>query len=190
VKKIYKEYFQKSKVFLYPLLGIKKGVRFVPVQTYISWGEKYTIDQGHLLCLYVINNDNKEDFNRFSNVTLASNKYFSTTHNLDENNVIYVFKLKTLKQVIKKFIDGKYSTFSKRSKEKILSFFGETGSIAEYIESYLYPGYYWDDYSNFLNVDVSDLQRVGELCDKPDMQKEDFTFDCELIKKELYLKKN
>ena len=28
---MYKEYFQKSKVFFYPLLGIPKGQKFVPV---------------------------------------------------------------------------------------------------------------------------------------------------------------
>ena len=37
MKKVYAEYFQKSKVFLYPLLEIKKGVRYVPIETYIAW---------------------------------------------------------------------------------------------------------------------------------------------------------
>ena len=58
MKQIYKDYFQKSKVFLYPLLEIKKGIRFVPIQTYISWNDIYTKDMNKLLCLYQID---KED---------------------------------------------------------------------------------------------------------------------------------
>ena len=38
---VYTEYFQKSKVFLYPLLNLKKGLDFVPIETYISWDGVY-----------------------------------------------------------------------------------------------------------------------------------------------------
>ena len=59
MKKIYSDYFQKSKVFLYPLLEIKKGIRFVPIQTYVSWNDIYTKDMNKLLCLYQINKEDK-----------------------------------------------------------------------------------------------------------------------------------
>ncbi len=58
MKKIYSNYFQKSKVFLYPLLGIKKGIRFVPLQTYISWGKKFPESKNKFFCLYEINKKN------------------------------------------------------------------------------------------------------------------------------------
>ena len=38
---VYKKYFQKSKVFLYPLLGIKRGVSVIPVETYFGWDGYY-----------------------------------------------------------------------------------------------------------------------------------------------------
>ena len=40
--RLFKTYFQKSKVFLYPLLGIAKGARYIPEETYSStpWKNK------------------------------------------------------------------------------------------------------------------------------------------------------
>ncbi len=190
MEKLYKEYFQKSKVFLYPLLGIKKGVRFVPAQTYLSWADKYNIDSNKLLCLYTTDEDNKNEFTLFSDKKLKLLPIFEKKYDIDTFNFLYVFDL-TLplkKRDIKKFKEGKYSKLSKKTKETIIKFFGERGKIAEYIESYLYPTYYWEDYSELLNISQKDLQEVGELCSKPDLQKEDFTLDCELIKKSVYLK--
>ncbi len=190
MEKLYKEYFQKSKVFLYPLLGIKKGVRFVPAQTYLSWNDKYDLDSDKLLCLYITDKDNKDEFTLFSDKKLKTLPVFIKEHIIDEFNFLYVFDL-TLplkKRDIKKFKEGKYSQLTKKTKESIIKFFGERGKIAEYVESYLYPGYYYEDYSELLNIQIEDLQNVGQLCSKPDLQKEDFSSDCELIKKSLYLK--
>ena len=190
MEKLYKEYFQKSKVFLYPLLDIRKGVRFVPSQTYISWNDIYITEDNKFLCLYTVDKDNKEAFILFSEFKLENLSLFEQKYDIDDYNFLYVFDLTSLitKRDLKNFKEGKYSKFSKRTKEIIIKFFGESGLIAEYIESYLYPGYYWEDYSELLNISQKDLQEVGELCSKPDLQKEDFTSDCKLIKKSLYLK--
>ena len=56
MKKIYTDYFQKSKVFLYPLLGIKKGIRFVPIETYIKWDHPH-LPENILVCSYAVNRD-------------------------------------------------------------------------------------------------------------------------------------
>ena len=53
--KVFKTYFQKSKVFLYPLLGIAKGARYIPEETYMSWAGhsahniEYDFDDAKLL---------------------------------------------------------------------------------------------------------------------------------------------
>ena len=52
IKSIYAKYFQKSKMFLYPLLGIKKGVDIVPSETYITWGNSIKPEDMKLICLY------------------------------------------------------------------------------------------------------------------------------------------
>ena len=176
MQKIYKEYFQKSKVFLYPLLGIKKGVRFVPVQTYISWNGYYTEDMNKFLCLYSVEKGNT-DFNDFSELNLKLHPNFEEYHIIDDTNHLFVFDLSKFSKDINKFKEGKYSEFTEKTKETISKFFGETGTIADYIESYLWPDYYWDDYSKILNVDIEILMKVGELCDKPDLEKEDLKKD-------------
>ena len=48
--KVYTNYFQKSKVFLYPLLNVKNGIIKVPIQTYIAWDSVYTPEYNKFLC--------------------------------------------------------------------------------------------------------------------------------------------
>jgi hypothetical protein len=55
-----------------------------------------------------------------------------------------------------------------------MDFFGNIGTISEYMESYLYPEKYYEIYSDMLNVPISTLEEVKELCDKPNLEKEDF----------------
>ena len=181
MKKIYKEYFQKSKVFLYPILGIKKGVRFVPIQTYVSWNDIYPMDGDKLLCLYTIENKWDKQFKTFSELFLETNILFEEKHCIDENNHLYIFNLKPFKRDLNKFKRGSYSKFTKKTKEIIMNFFGEKGKIAEFIESYLYPQFYFEDYAEILNVKEEDLKEVGELCSLPDLEKEDFKKDLAIV---------
>ena len=176
MKKIYREYFQKSKVFLYPLLGIKKGVRFVPVQTYISWNGYYTESMNKFLCLYSID-EGSSDFNEFQELHLKSHPHFEEYHVIDDTNHLFVFDLSMFQKDIDCFKLGKYSKFTEKTKETISLFFGEKGTIAEYVESYLWPDYYWNEYSDILDIDIELLINVGELCDKPDLKKEDLKKD-------------
>ena len=57
-----------------------------------------------------------------------------------------------------------------------MNFFGEKGAIAQYVEEFLYPEYYHQQYADELDVNVDSLQSVYELCDKPDMEKENLIF--------------
>mgnify|MGYP003111077743 CR=1 FL=1 len=182
MEKIYREYFQKSKVFLYPLLGIKKGVRFVPVQTYVSWNDIYPMDKDKLLCFYTVDPKWKKEFKLFSELFLETNILFEEMHTIEKNNFLYIFDISPYKTDLKKFRKGKYSKFRKKTKEQIMAFFGETGKISEYIESYLYPEFYYEDYAEILNVNEKDLMSVGELCSLPDLEKEDFKKDLAIVK--------
>ena len=49
---VYKKYFQKSKVFIYPLLRIKRGSSVIPTETYLSWNDAYTTEDMKLVCVY------------------------------------------------------------------------------------------------------------------------------------------
>ncbi len=44
LNEIYRKYFQKSKIFLYPLLDIPRGAKALPTETYLSWNNKYTTE--------------------------------------------------------------------------------------------------------------------------------------------------
>lgn len=186
MKKIYSDYFQKSKVFLYPLLEIKKGIRFVPIQTYMSWNDIYKKDMNKFLCLYSIDKKDeitKKQFEVFYKIHLKEHKLFEAHHMVDGLD-LFIFDFSIYKNDFKKFKEGKYSQFSNYTKDIIIDFFGKTGTIAEYMESYLYPEYYYDIYAEILNVSVKELEEVVELCDKPDIEKEEF--QKELVMLELF----
>ena len=173
MKQIYAQYFQKSKVFLYPLLGIKKGIRYVPIQTYTNWDGHYAGRSNLLLCVYTVEEESKETFDMFMEKHLEKNEFYHSR--VSKNNLeIISFNLDFFKEDIKKFNQGKYSEFCILTKKIILNFFGNIGTISEYMESYLYPEKYYEIYSEMLNVPISTLEEVGELCDRPDLRKEKF----------------
>ena len=154
MKQIYKQYFQKSKVFLYPLLGIKKGVRYVPIETYITW-EHPLLSKDILVCAYSKDPSEEEKFNIFTKKYLEKNElYHSRHHTGDDKLELIVFDLTYYKKDLQKFREGKYSEFSLITKRIIMDFFGNKGTISEYMESYLYPEKYYEIYSDILNIPI------------------------------------
>ena len=57
-------------------------------------------------------------------------------------------------------------------KNKIKNFFQKNSGNALYVQSYLYPSKFYDTYAEILEVEVSLLKSVGQLCDKPNLKKE------------------
>jgi len=165
--RIYNEYFQKSRVFLYPMLNIKKGVKYTPIETYITWENNVDITESKLICLYKIH-DNK-NFLKFENDFLLMHKNFDNYYQIDDNKAVYTFKVN--KNDWKHFLSGRYSLLSEKLKTQIINFHKNYSNIS-YIKSYLYPNEYFETYSNILLVKKSVLKQVGELCDKPDLKKE------------------
>jgi len=168
--KIYKDYFQKSKIFLYPLLEIQKGIKYVPINTYMAWEGQYSFEDSKLMCLY--QQKSTKAFAKFEEFQLLNHKYLDDYQELDKDLHLYVFDLVNYKKDIQNVIKGLYSKMRKKTKTQILDFFGDIAPISEYIESYIYPEYYHDDYANELNVPLEDIEKVWELCSKPDLEKE------------------
>ena len=71
---VYTDYFQKSKVFLYPLLRLKKGLPFVPRQTYIAWDNVYTTEDCRFFCEYKVKYTDK--FEKFIKNYLRTKPFF------------------------------------------------------------------------------------------------------------------
>ena len=166
---VYTEYFQKSKVFLYPLLGLKKGLEYVPADTYICCDNLYESNDYKLICVY--NTVKTVDFKNFELKYLKNNSLLEFYYNLGDRQV-YIFDMRPYKYDYMMFVSGRYSKMSIGTKNRILQYFGNNGKVSEYIESFLNPSEYHDVYAKSLNVSIDLIREVYEICSKPDMLKE------------------
>jgi hypothetical protein len=166
---IYSKYFQKSKSFLYPLLGIKKSALKSPHGTYISIEGIIDPDDIKLICSF--KKDSTLSFMDFEQQMLITNPLYESKIDLDEVK-LYIFDLSIYKHDWFNFLLGKYSKLSSVAKKAIKSYYGENSAEYKYMDSYLYPENYFKDYAKILDVDIEDLKQIGELCDPWDSEKE------------------
>jgi hypothetical protein len=170
IKQLHSEYVQKSRIFLYPLLNISKGSEAVPLESYISWCDKFSPTECKYVCTYYLRDD--AEFLRFEKNRLTGNKLFDSFYETEDSLGVYVFDFNEYIQDWNYFLKGKYSKMSKFSKEKILKFFLSNKATYHHINSYLNPEIYYEQYAKLLNVDEGLLRSVEELCSMPDMSKE------------------
>lgn len=175
IKHPYKEYFQKSRVFLYPALGIPRVNSIAPICTYSSWEGYYTKDDVKLICLYHLRND--QEFRLFEKNKLFGNSLFHDFKEVIENKAVYVFDFKQYLHDWNCFNAGKYSKMTDTHKKKIKAFYGPKSPNYAYVESFLYPEKYYSMYSEMINVDEKLLKSTVELCDKPDPDQEKLTIN-------------
>ena len=167
---LYRKYFQKSKIFLYPLLDIKRGTSVVPSETYVSWTNTYTTEDMKLVCVYKSRTDS--EYLNFEKQVLLKHNRISNYIKIDSENTVFIFDFSDLKNDWTYFITGKYSRMSPRIKNKIVDFFDKNSGNYEYVKSYLFPEKYYEDYAKILDCPIELLMSVQELCDKPNLDKE------------------
>jgi len=167
---VYTEYFQKSKVFLYPLLKIRKGITHVPIQTYVAWDNVYSPSDNKFLCQY--KTKKTKVFDKFAKDNLLSNPFFEDAIQLSENSQLFIYDFSSFKSDVKKFINGKYSQFSLDSKISIIDFFGKQDKISKYVEGFLTPEGVHEEYAEKLGVDIEFIADIYEVCTPPDLDKE------------------
>lgn len=177
LKTLQTQYIQKSRLFLYPLLTIKRGVSVTPIQTYMAWEGHYTVEDLKLIGVYHIRTD--IDFKLFEQEKLLGNRLFDCFYNLEDDTGAYVFDLSIFIDDYKRIVDGKYSKICPLCKDLILDFFK---SHQEHLRSYLYPEEYMVDYARLFTVrrcdkedyylNLASLRSVGELCSLPDLFRE------------------
>ncbi len=178
IKSIYSKYFQKSKSFLYPALGIKRKSKFSPINTYISVKGLYELEDLMFACTFEKNKS--EDFVDFENDMLIKNPLFHQKIETKEFN-IYVFDYTIYTNDWFTFIMGRYSELSPVLKRAIKVYYGENSAEYDHIKTYLYPKEYFEIYSELLEVDVSILKKIGELCNPCDIDKETLEFSEEVL---------
>lgn len=167
---LYRKYFQKSKIFLYPLLDIKRGTSVVPSETYLSWNNTVDSEDMKLVCIYHPRTD-PEYVNFEKNVLLKHNR-LSDYIKVDDNTLVVIFDFSDLNIDWFLFKQGKYSQMDTKLKRKILDFFDKRSGNYAYVESYLFPEKHFETYAKILEVDVDFLISIGELCTPPDLEKE------------------
>ena len=177
IDSLYRDYVQKSRLFLYPALGIKRGHSVTPIQTYVSWENRFTPEDCRLICLYHLRTD--DDFRLLERVKLVGNPLFEEFIELPDNVGAYIFNFEERREDFMQFINGKYSQFSRDHKAAILSFFKGHSKHHVYIESYLNPKKFIPMYAELLSGSRAELMQmtkllndVGELCSRPDLTQE------------------
>jgi hypothetical protein len=169
IQSLYKNYIQKSKIFLYPALGIKRYSNS-PIETYSAWENCYKPEDAKFICLHHIRKD--IEFRSFERIHLFGNPLFHDYKQTCDDKAIYIFDFKKFRYDWNCFLRGQYSKMSTEHKSKIKSFYGQRSSNYAYIESFLHPEKYFGMYAQIMGVDQKLLKEVGELCDKPDLEKE------------------
>jgi hypothetical protein len=170
LNEIYRKYFQKSKIFLYPLLDIPRGAKVLPKETYLSWESSYTSEDAKLVCLYEVKDS--PDYAMFESQTLIRHTRLNDYIKINDFTSLLIFDFYDLKADWNNIVNGKYSQIQDHLKQKILRYFNNNKANQDYIKSYLYPEFYFKQYSEILNVPIDLLKSVGELCSKPDLEKE------------------
>lgn len=170
IKQVLSKYTQKSRVFLFPLLGYPRTSVTNPIQTYTSWDGRYEIKDMRLICEYPNRQD--EEFKNFENKKLLSHVHFLDFHESENDTGLYVFDLSSYVTTWSCVHNGTYSKISNADKLLIRKYFSTNSSSAEHIDSYLNPDRYFKIYADLLNVEESLLRDVGELCSKPDLNQE------------------
>lgn len=178
IESLYNKYFQKSRSFLYPILGIKRTSVHGPVGTYIAVEGLVSPEDMILVCSF--KQDGSEGFKAFEEQMLLGNPLFKDVKTVADHK-LYMFDLSTYKTDWFNFILGKYSKFSIPLKKAIKVYYGEDTAEYKYIDSYIHPDKYYTTYSQLLGVDVDMLKSVGELCDACDIEKETLKIPVELL---------
>lgn len=170
IKSLYRDYFNKSRIFLYPLLDIKRGSSITPIETYISWNDMIIPKDRKFICLYHLRDDIQ--YRQFEKVKLFGNPLFDDFKELEDNKVIYIFNFDKYGEDWNNFLKGKYSKLSPELRKKIKEFFKSNPSNSVRLDSFLNPNKYFNLYADLLGVDSNLLKEVGELCSFPDIEKE------------------
>lgn len=178
---LYRKYFQKSKIFLYPLLDIKRGTSVVPIQTYIGWHNYYKPEDMKLIATYHVRKD--QDFLKFDKNILLNHHRLTDYTKLNEETALYTFDFTDMERDWSLFMQGRYSEINKKTKLQIRNFFEKDSGNYMYVDSYLFPENYFEVYSELLGIAEERLRSVGELCPLPDLDKEILVAEPENLEK-------
>ena len=176
-----RNYAQKSKLFLLPLVGIKKDTHIKPVCTYIIDRERNISELDYKL-IVPFKKEESSEYSHYEDSYILKSKYLDiANYHETEDCCVYVFDLYDFKEDYDKFLEGKYTEFSTRTKSLVNIYWGKVEGKKFYphpkIEAYISP--ILETYQQFaqeLGVPLDVLVKGKELLDKPNLEKEAFTY--------------
>ncbi len=169
INQLYAQYFQKSKLFLYPLLGFERGLT-APEEVYFSWEGKYAPEDQKLIVVY--SNLTNPFYQTLKSTKLSKHRLLKEIIPTMNDQEIYVFDFSSYATDWDNLIAGRYSKLSHKTKQTILDYFERYSGNYIYMHSFLFPNKWFKRYAEILDVPEELLVEVGELCDKPDWKKE------------------
>jgi len=165
-----KDYIQKSRIFFYPLLGVRRGSSVTPVSTHMTWEGVYTVQDYRFIAVYHLRDD--QDFKTFEDKHLLGNRFFDTFYELEDGDGAYVFDFTSEMKNYKRIVNGKYSRLEPEYKARISTFFRNHHRHHNSISSYLYPEKFHQAYADDLKVSLKLMREVVETCSLPDLKQE------------------
>jgi hypothetical protein len=187
INDIYRAYFQKSRVFLYPALNIKKSLGIKPIETYMYWEDRIKLSDNKLICLYDLRSD--DDFIGHEERFLLGNPLFEDYIEISDSKAAYIFNYDEYAEDFEHVINGKYSLLSLDLKVKIREVYGINSPEYRYIKSYLHPQGYYENYAEILSPQTKYIEEMKgileetvELCSKPDFSKEQLKMSVKSLK--------
>jgi hypothetical protein len=150
-------------------LGLQRGLT-APEEVYFSWEGKYSPEDQKLILVYT--NVSGSLYQELKNTKLANHRLLLEIIPTMQDQEIYVFDFSSYASDWDHLIAGRYSKMSLKTKQTVLDYFERYSGNYIYMHSFLFPNKWFKRYAEILDVPEDLLVEVGELCDKPDWDKE------------------
>lgn len=174
---IYDYYTQKSRVFCYSVLGMKKGAAFVPEETYMAWKNVYSFDDCRLLLHY--KNCNAVNFETYSKNIIEKCTLFEKHVIISETERVYVFDFTRYRTDWQMILAGKYSQLRYPYKKAIEAYYVKDYQNSKIVSKIIYPVKHYSEFAGYLGVTPEIVKEVGEVFDKPDLDREELVVKSE-----------
>lgn len=180
-------YAQKSRLFLLPLLQIKRDVYIKPIETYIIDPKiGVTVEDKKLIIPF--EKDNSSEFDAYESSNLLNSKYLDNLSYYETDRLrVYVFTLSEFSNDFDLIIKGKYTEISRTAKSLINIYWGKikgkTFLPHPRIQAYLNPTREtYERVAEELGLPVEMILGT-ELINPPDLEKETLCIDTVKLKK-------
>lgn len=182
------KYFKKTNTYIsapdlicseYP-----NGINFEDKILIVTYSKIYKIKQDNIYNQVIEKFKNitieETGWERFEEKDLMSNKYFIGFHE-SSDEFLYTFDLSDWNDDWNYFMKGRYSLMSEKAKNLIKNYRWTTLNPVDQKKLYCYLYVNKDkdcfkDFAEELGVPIEDLEKVKELCSKPDLRLE--TYQC------------